>query len=120
MKKRGAQRVKRNPFDCIINRTPLAKDQTTELGLAYRMAFNNLINGAGNETIWNTLVCSINIAMVLCEQGFEQDSLPIIKSAQRAMLDCKARFKRINQWGLDGVGWIYQSKTYVVKHKSVH
>lgn len=89
---------------CIIRRMPLADDQQRDLGIAYHVSLQAMLQGHGTEQSWSTVVCSINIAMLLCEQGICAAALPTIKLAQEAMLRSRERANRTGKWALDGEG----------------
>lgn len=103
MKKR-TQRTIRDPMACVTRRMPLADDQTRDLGLAYHLALQALLNGNGTEQTWSTLACSINIALLLAENGIEASAIPAIKLAQEALLRVRDRAQRTGKWAFDGDG----------------
>lgn len=83
---------------------PLDTKQKRDLGSAYHLSLTALMRGYGDEQSWSTVVCSINIAMLLCEQGICAAAMPTIKLAQEAMLRSRARANRTGKWALDGEG----------------
>ena len=103
MKKR-CRRQLRDPMACVTKRMPLATDQTRDLGLAYHLALQALLNGNGTEQTWSTLACSINIALLLSEQGIEASAIQTIKLAQEALLRVRERATRTGKWAFDGDG----------------
>lgn len=84
------------------NASPLAADQVTDLGAGYWLALTNLTTGSGSEESWCTLVCALNIGMVLCEQGIghehEADFVSALDGAFRAKQRNSGTFR------LDGEG----------------
>lgn len=103
MRKR-TPRQHRDPMGWVKARTPLANDQTRDLGLAYHMALQSLLSGHGTEQTWSTLACSLNIALVLAENGNGADCIETIKLSQGALLRSRERAQRTGKWGFDGEG----------------
>ena len=103
MRKRAHRQI-RDPMACMTRRMPLADDQTRDLGLAYHLALQALLNGNGTEQTWSTLACSINIALLLSECGIEAAAIPTIKIAQEALLRVRDRAQRTGKWAFDGEG----------------
>ena len=93
-----------DPLACITRRMPLADDQTRDLGIAYRISLQAMLNGHGTEQTWSTLACSINIALLLGEAGIEPSAIPVIKLAQEALLRARDRAKQHDKWAFDGEG----------------
>lgn len=81
---------------------PLDDDQQTALCAAWRLAFDALLKGRGNESDWNTVVCSLNIALVLSENGFGPECEAQIIDALDGVFRSKLRQGRRDKWGLDG------------------
>ena len=73
MRKRGnyLRRTTMGAVALLNRRTlaPLDDTQLRDLGLAYLGALRGMTTGHGTEVLWNTLACSINVAMVLAELG---------------------------------------------------
>lgn len=84
------------------NASPLADDQLTDIGTGYWLALTNLTTGSGSEASWCTLVCALNIGMVLCEMGIGKE----YEDAFVAALDGAFRAKQRNSgsFRLDGDG----------------
>lgn len=80
----------------------LATDQQVDLGTAYHMALQAILRGHGAEQAWHTLACSLNIALILCEQGFCAGEIETIKQAQQALMSCKARADKRNRYAFSG------------------
>ncbi len=102
--KKSAHRQMRDPMACVTRRMPLAEDQTRDLGLAYHISLQAMLNGHGSEQAWSTLACSINIALLLSEQGIEASAIQTIKLAQEALLRVRDRAQRTGKWAFDGEG----------------
>lgn len=103
MRKRAPRQV-RDPMACITRRMPLADDQTRDLGIAYHISLQAMLNGNGTEQTWSTLACSLNIALLLAEYGIEASAMPTIKLAQEALLRVRDRAKQHGKWAFDGEG----------------
>ena len=91
-----------DPMACFTRRMPLRDEQKIDLGIAYRMQLQAMLRGAGSEEAWSTLACSLNIAMVLCEQGIAPTYLHPIQLAQDALLACRERAGRVGRWAFSG------------------
>ncbi|WP_447639563.1 hypothetical protein [Pandoraea norimbergensis] len=98
-------------FHCVAARQerkaaarPLDLSQTNDIGLAYHLSFNAVQGGYATEEAWSQLACSMNIAMLLAEQGVGSERLGDIRCAQDALMRAKARGERTGKWGLDGDG----------------
>ena len=98
-------------FHCVAARQerktaarPLDLSQTNDIGLAYHLSFSAVQGGYGTEEAWSQLACSMNIAMLLAEQGIGSERLGDIRRAQDALMRAKARGERTGTWGLDGDG----------------
>lgn len=102
MSKPRKRRTVRDPMAWINKRIPLASDQQRDIGIAYHACLQSILRGHGNEQAWSTLACSLNIAMMLCEQGFNAGKLDTIKQAQIAMLNCRARAAKHGSYGFTG------------------
>lgn len=102
--RKSTHRTVRDPMACIIKRLPLADDQTRDLGIAYRISLQAMLNGRGTEQTWGTLACSLNIALLLCEYGIDAAALPTIKLARDALLRVRERAIAHGKWAFDGDG----------------
>lgn len=76
--------------------------QMTDLSLAFRLAFQNMIGGCANEEQWSTCVGSLNIAMVLAERGFGLEHEPLLVKALDGAFRARLRAERGKGWGFDG------------------
>ena len=80
-------------------------EQTTLLGLAYWGALDALRHGNGTDADVDTIASAVNVSLILAERTAGGDAaLPIIKSAQDALMRAKARHERYGSYGLDGLG----------------
>ena len=102
MRKHGASFKRVDPAAWITKRIPLASDQQRDIGIAYHASLQAILRGHGNEQTWCTLACSLNIALMLCEQGFGAGHIDDIKHAQNAMMTCRTRAEIHNKYGFTG------------------
>jgi hypothetical protein len=64
------------------------------------MALRGMVTGNGTETMWHTLACSLNVAMILAEHGVEPQGMSAIKSGQAALVRVKHHAETIGTWHL--------------------
>ena len=57
-----------------------------------------MMGNHASESAWSVLACSLNIALLLAEQGINADAEPIIKLAQEALM-------QVRRHALAGNGW---------------
>ncbi|CAH1387058.1 hypothetical protein [Candidatus Nitrotoga sp. M5] len=79
---------------------PLDETQLRDLGLAYLGALRGMATGHGTQQLWGTLACSINVAMVLAENGVRPQGLAVIQQGQDALLRIKAHAQQSGVWTL--------------------
>lgn len=84
------------------DRRPMSNDQITDLEVAYRLAFHDMINGRATEENWCVCVCSLNIALVLAERGLGEEYIPALNTALEDAFRAKIRAGRTGKWGFDG------------------
>jgi hypothetical protein len=106
MRKRGAK-IKHgrsvSPWIALATaHDDLSKDQATDLGLAYWIAFKKVTSGQGVEQDLHTLAASVNIAVVLCERGIGAEFLEAIKRGQDAVIEAMERFAKHRKVGMSG------------------
>ena len=97
MRKRTPRTI-RDPMDWIHKRMPLPADQTRDIGLAYHVALEAMMTEHANESAWSTLACSINIALMLAEQGIHAEAQPIIRLAQEALIKIREHALKSGNW----------------------
>lgn len=91
-------------IDVLERRTPMAVSQTLDLGIAYHVALDEMLHGRGTEEHWSTVVCALNIALVLAEMGFGTDQIAIMKAALDGAVRTRDRARRVGTWAFDGDG----------------
>lgn len=87
MKKRGKKinvrsRDKLAFAHAIAGVNPVNEDQWTKLGVCYRVAFEQLINGKAEKYHFNVLVDTSNIALMLTKKHFGLKHAPEIQRSQ--------------------------------------
>jgi hypothetical protein len=86
-----------------IEAAPLTDDQQRDLGLAYWLSFQAMLN-APCEEVWHSVAASLNVAMILCERGFGEEYIDDIKAAQIALMRTYKRGNDGKSWALDADG----------------
>ncbi len=87
----------------LLNRrttAPVEEVQLRDLGLAYLGALRGMTTKHGNENMWHTLACSINVAMVLSEMGVMPQGMSVIHQGQDALIRVKAHAEKSGEWKL--------------------
>jgi hypothetical protein len=102
-KKRYNPRKAINRAVSIVEASPLTGEQQRDLGLAYHLSFQAMLNG-GTEEAWHALAATCNIALILCERGFGAEFENEIKAGMRALMRTKYRQRQTGSWAMDGEG----------------
>ncbi|CAN7610095.1 hypothetical protein LJR034_004673 [Caballeronia sp. LjRoot34] len=89
-------------IDVLERRTPMAVSQTLDLGIAYHVALDEMLHGRGTEEHWSTVVCALNIALVLAEMGFGVEQVQIMNSALDGAVRARDRARQVGTWAFDG------------------
>ena len=84
-----------------IDARELTDSQQRDLGLCYHLAFENMLKN-GDEESWYQLAGSLNVALVLAEQGYGEEFIPEVKAAMEGLMQCKYRADRTGRWAFDG------------------
>lgn len=84
------------------NRQPMTDDQARDLGIAYHLALERMLRGAGDEEAWSAVTCSLNIALVLCERDIGKEYEPMLVRALDGAFRAKVRAGRTARWAYDG------------------
>lgn len=81
----------------------LDETQQRDLGLCYHIAFENMLK-RGSEEDWYILAGSLNVALVLAEQGYGEEFISDIKRAMEGLMSTKYRADRTGRWAFNGDG----------------
>jgi hypothetical protein len=81
---------------------PIADDDRTDLQLAYWIGFNEMTQGVSSEEHWTMVTVSLNIALVLSEQGVRSQYTPYIVKALEGAFRAHVRAQRTGAWRYDG------------------
>jgi hypothetical protein len=76
----------------------------TDLALAARMAFESVQRGTADNADRDTLVCMVNVSMVLAGKHCGADDLADQLAAQDALLRADGRVLQGKRWNFDGEG----------------
>ena len=88
--------------DRADRKNPLTSDQSTDLGLAYRLAFDAMCTGHASEEHWAVVACSLNIAAALSNAEIGGEYQEAIDRALAGAFRSKLRASSGNGWGFDG------------------
>lgn len=80
----------------------LQDDNKTDLGAGYWLAFTNLKAGSASEESWSTVVCAVNVGMVLCERVFDKQYEAEFVQALDGLFRAKQRGDVSGAFRLDG------------------
>lgn len=94
----------RNPVFRAVGRKPMEATRQTDLALAARMAFESVQRGTANVADRDTLVCMVNVAMVLASKHLSTADLDDQLAAQDALLRADGRALTGKAWNFDGEG----------------
>lgn len=99
-----AELLARNPVFRAMGRKPMTATRQTDLALAARIAFDSVQRGTANEADRDTLVCMVNVSMVLASKHCGADDLAAVLAAQDALLRADDRQAQGKRWNFDGEG----------------
>lgn len=99
-----AELLARNPVFRAACRQPMKATKQTDLCLAARIAFESAQRGTANDADRDTLVCMVNVAMVLAAKHCAEQDLADQQAAQDALLRADARVRQGKRWNFDGEG----------------
>ena len=88
----------------VSRSTKLDESQKVDLGVSYWASFANLVTGEAHHEAWNTVVCAVNISVLLTELGICADEINSLHEAQRALLRGRDRGAKTGHFRLDGDG----------------
>ena len=101
-----AELLARNPVFRALGRKPMESNRQTDLALAARIAFDSVQRGTAVDADRDTLVCMVNVGMVLAGKHCGPDDLDAMLAAQDALLRADARQAQGKHWNFDGEGRI--------------
>lgn len=99
--------------DARVEAAPLTSNQQRDLGLAYHLSFEQMLNG-GSETAWHSLAATLNVSLILCERGIGAEFENEIKAAMRALMRARYRQQSTGSWALDGDGLTAMRKALAI------
>ncbi|MCF8156330.1 MAG: hypothetical protein K9K35_10030 [Rhodoferax sp.] len=99
-----AEQLARNPVFRAVCHMPMQERKQTDLALASRVAFDAVQNGTNNESDRDTLVCMVNVAMVMASKHCSASDLADQHAAQDALLRADCRVLLGKRWAFDGPG----------------
>jgi hypothetical protein len=82
---------------------PLDEDQKQSINIAFRIAFDALAGGTGQEADWHVVVCALNIGVVLCERDIGKEYEPDLIAALDAIFRVKLMQQRTGKWAIDPI-----------------
>lgn len=89
-------------FAVLGKHQPMQGDQTTDLGIAYHVALDEMCKGRGTEEHWSTVACSLNIALVLTERGYGASFMPVVNAALAGVVRARDCARQSGAWEFDG------------------
>lgn len=81
---------------------PMNDNQLTDLAIGYWLAFDNMTRRESTGYDWNIIAGSLNIAIVMCEDGINEEALDIFRRSRDASLRAKKRGEEKGIWRYDG------------------
>jgi hypothetical protein len=94
----------RNPIFKALGKKPMAPAKQVGLALAAIQAFDNTQRGVADVADRDTLACTTNVVMVLCETHGSDVDLAAAEAARDALERADTRKRQGKAWNLDGVG----------------
>ncbi|MES2685513.1 MAG: hypothetical protein V4706_01760 [Pseudomonadota bacterium] len=94
----------RNPVFRAVGRQPMPLKKRENLLLAAHEAFESAQRGTANDADRDTLVCMVNVAMVLAGKHCIAEDLADVLAAQDALLRADLRKLQGKGWNFDGEG----------------
>ena len=105
--------------DAVAVKHPLNDEQIRDLSLAFRLAFSAMIGGSADELQWSTCVCSLDIALILAENGIGKGHIPAINEALEGAFRAKIRHSKIGVWGFDGAAIQAIKDAYIIHEAQI-
>lgn len=88
--------------DAQALQVPMDLDQVTGIECSYRMAFEQMTHGAATEENWAMVTFSLNMAIVLADQGLGKEYAAKIAAALEGANRARLRGAKTGRYGLDG------------------
>lgn len=107
--------IARNPIFRAMAPKTMAVNCQTDLSLPTRIAFESTQRGTANDVDRDTLVCMVNVSMVLAEKHCSEADLDATLEAQDALLRADSRVLLGKPWNFDGPG-----RTAMLHALSIH
>lgn len=82
----------------------LTAEQILDIKLSTRLALQTMISGDSTDTDWGMITSSINLALILAEQGYGIEHENVFIRAQEALVRSHIRGTRTGKWRFDGEG----------------
>lgn len=83
---------------------PMTRDDYQTMTAYHRLAYLNVKQGSASSESWACLALASNMSLVLAEEGYGQEWLPLIREAQQALMRADARGQMHGAWRMDGSG----------------
>lgn len=99
-----AELLARNPVFRALGRKPMATSKQDDLIITCTHALDAVKAGTGTAADRDTLVCMVNVSMVIASKHCEADNLRQILHAHDALLRADARTAQGLRWNFDGEG----------------
>jgi hypothetical protein len=106
MMKKNKPRTKRDPMGWVKKRMSLDQSKLRDIGVPVHLAIEAMRTGHGEQgEAWGILAGSVNVALLLAENGIGNEYIGQIKEAQAALMRCRERAERTSVWAFDGDGY---------------
>lgn len=84
----------------------LSRPEQADLSVVYWAALDEMTQGRGDETHFDSLAGAVNLALVLAERaGNNAEALARIQEAQNALMRAQSRKETLGRFGFDGPGY---------------
>lgn len=83
---------------------PMHLDQAIDVECSYRLAFQQMTTGHATEENWAMVTFSLNMAVVMADQGLGAEYTAKINAALEGANRARMRGEKTGQYGLDGPG----------------
>jgi hypothetical protein len=85
-----------------VAQRPLSDGQITDLGVGYRLAFDDMTQGRASADKWAPVAGALNIAAMLADMGIGDEYQSWIGAALDGAFRAKVRADKTGLWGFDG------------------